>query len=147
MAKTNIHLLNGPNLNLLGSREPKIYGTTSLEEIENSCQQWAARNGVALTFRQTNSEGTLIEHIHMADAQANALIINPAAYSHSSVALFDALSAVSLPKIELHLSNPHTREAFRHRSYASPAVNGIICGFGPDGYILALTAALGLTGA
>jgi 3-dehydroquinate dehydratase II len=145
MTKTLFHILNGPNLNLLGQREPEIYGRETLDDIEQSCRKWAEERGVELTTRQTNSEGTLVDYIQNATEDASALIINPGAYTHTSIALHDALAACKIPKIELHLSNPHAREPFRHRSFASSVVNGIICGFGAHGYILALEAAFGLT--
>jgi 3-dehydroquinate dehydratase II len=145
MTKTLFHILNGPNLNLLGQREPEIYGRETLDDIEQSCRKWAEERGVELTTRQTNSEGTLVDYIQNATKDASALIINPGAYTHTSIALHDALAACKIPKIELHLSNPHAREPFRHRSFASSVVNGIICGFGAHGYILALEAAFGLT--
>ncbi len=145
MTKTLFHILNGPNLNLLGQREPEIYGHHSLDAIEASCQKWAENHDIALLARQTNSEGTLVDYIQNAAEDASALIINPGAYTHTSIALHDALAACKIPKIELHLSNPHAREPFRHRSFASSVVDGIICGFGAHGYILALEAAFGLT--
>ncbi len=145
MTKTLFYIVNGPNLNLLGQREPEIYGHETLAEIEQSCRDWAKKRDIALTTHQTNSEGTLVDHIQAAAKDADALIINPGAYTHTSIALHDALAACKIPKIELHLSNPHAREPFRHRSFASSVVNGVICGFGAHGYILALEAAYGLT--
>ena len=139
-----IHVLNGPNLNLLGQREPEIYGHTTLADIEARLKEVAAPHGVEVRLRQTNFEGGLVEHIHDARQEADGIIINPAAYTHSSVAVHDALRTFEGPVIELHLSNPHTREPFRHHSYVSPVATGIIAGFGARGYELALSAMLGL---
>ncbi len=138
---TAIHILNGPNLNLLGTREPEIYGTTTLKDIEAACQTQVSAAGGTLVFGQTNAEGELVSFIQRAGKEADALILNAAAYTHTSVAVHDALKAVSIYKLEVHLSNPHTREAFRHRSYVSPAVDGVIAGFGAMGYRLAIEAA------
>ena len=139
-----IYVLNGPNLNLLGVREPEIYGRDTLADIERRCVEAAARigNGATLVFRQTNHEGVLVDWIQEAREAASALIINPAAYGHTSVALHDALKTLSIPVIELHLSNPAAREAFRHHSYVSSAATGVIAGFGAAGYELAIQAAL-----
>jgi 3-dehydroquinate dehydratase-2 len=139
-----IYVLNGPNLNLLGVREPDIYGRETLADIEQRCVEAAARieNGAMLVFRQTNHEGVLVDWIQEAREAASALIINPAAYGHTSVALHDALKTLSIPVIELHLSNPAAREAFRHHSYVSSAATGVIAGFGAAGYELAIQAAL-----
>jgi 3-dehydroquinate dehydratase-2 len=139
-----VYLLNGPNLNLLGAREPEIYGTTTLAEIEALAKARAAALKLTIDFRQTNHEGALIDWIQEAGQKAAGLIVNPGAVTHTSVALHDALKAVAVPKIELHLSNPHSREPFRRTSYASPAVDAIISGLGPDGYALALDAIRGL---
>lgn len=139
-----IHVLNGPNLNLLGLREPEIYGHDTLADIE---ARLAARAGArAVVMRQTNHEGELVTLIQEARTQAAAVILNPAAYTHTSVAVHDALKMLTIPVIELHLSNPHAREAFRHHSYVSPVATGIIAGFGARGYELALDAALMLIG-
>jgi 3-dehydroquinate dehydratase-2 len=138
-----IHILNGPNLNLLGLREPEIYGHDTLADIEARCRDRADALGYGLVFAQTNSEGELVSLIQQARLSA-ALIINPAAYTHTSVAMLDALKMVEGPVIELHLSNPHTREPFRHTSFASPAAKGIVAGFGAMGYTMALDAAAGL---
>ncbi len=137
-----IHVLNGPNLNLLGVREPDIYGHDTLADIEQRCVK--AAGGALVVFRQTNHEGALVDWIQEARESADALIINPAAYSHTSVALHDALKTLSVPVIELHLSNPAAREAFRHHSYVSSAATGVIAGFGASGYELAVQAALTL---
>ncbi|WP_425984340.1 type II 3-dehydroquinate dehydratase [Brevundimonas sp. TWP1-2-1b1] len=141
MAETPvIHVLNGPNLNLLGVREPDIYGRDTLADIEQRCIK--AAGDVQIVFRQTNHEGVLVDWIQEAREGADALIINPAAYGHTSVALHDALKTLSIPVIELHLSNPAAREAFRHHSYVSSAATGVIAGFGAAGYELAVQAAL-----
>ena len=143
MAETPvIHVLNGPNLNLLGVREPHIYGRETLADIEQRCVK--AAGGAEIVFRQTNHEGMLIDWIQEARKSADALILNPAAYGHTSVALHDALKTLSIPVIELHLSNPAAREAFRHHSYVSSAATGVIAGFGANGYELAVQAALNL---
>lgn len=139
MAKP-IFVLNGPNLNLLGTREPEIYGTTTLADIEAMCATRANALGLSVDFRQSNSEGELVTWIQDARAQASAIIINAAAYTHTSIALADALSAADLPTVEVHLSNIYKREAFRHISYISPVALGLICGFGASGYMLALDA-------
>lgn len=140
MADPIIYILNGPNLNLLGAREPEVYGTATLQDIEAAAKTHAAALGLIVDFRQTNHEGTLVDWVQEAGVKADGLIVNPAAYTHTSIALHDALRAVAPPKIELHLSNVHAREPFRRLSYASPAVTGVICGFGASGYLLALDA-------
>lgn len=139
-----IYVLNGPNLNLLGTREPEIYGRTTLADIESRCAELLAGTGHPLVFRQSNHEGQLIDWIHEARTQGCVLIINPAGYGHTSVALLDALKTLSIPVIECHLSNPHTREGFRHHSYVSLVAKGIVAGFGSIGYELAISAALAL---
>ena len=136
-----IYVLNGPNLNLLGAREPEIYGRDTLADIEQRCVT-AAAGEAQIVFRQTNHEGVLVDWIQEARESAQALIINPAAYGHTSVALHDALKTLSIPVIELHLSNPAAREAFRHHSYVSSVATGVIAGFGAVGYELAVQAAL-----
>ena len=141
MAKTPVILiLNGPNLNLLGTRQPEIYGRASLADIEKSCRRRAGELGLGLEFRQSNHEGELIDWIQQARGKMAGIVINPAGYSHSSVALLDALVACELPVIEVHLSNIFKREAFRHHSFVSEAARGVICGLGPRGYLLALDA-------
>lgn len=140
MAGETVYILNGPNLNLLGTREPEIYGRASLSDIEKAAEAKAGALGLKIAFRQSNHEGVLIDWVHEAISNAAGLIINPGAYTHTSVALHDALKAVNAPKIELHLSNVHAREAFRRHSYISPAVDAVICGLGADGYVLALDA-------
>lgn len=138
MAK-NILLLNGPNLNLLGSREPQIYGTTTLHEIEQAAIAQALAAGAQLACLQSNHEGVLIDRIHAAKQQkVNAIVINPGGLSHTSVILRDALAGVGIPFIEVHISNVHQREAFRHHSFLSEIAQGLICGLGVDGYRLAL---------
>jgi 3-dehydroquinate dehydratase II len=139
-----IYVLNGPNLNLLGVREPEIYGHTRLEDIQARCEAIASAQGVSLIFRQTNHEGTLIDWVQEAREAASVLIINPAGFGHTSVALLDALKALTVPIIECHLSNPHAREAFRHHSYVSLAAKAIIAGLGALGYEVAMDAALRL---
>ncbi|MCZ0810968.1 MAG: type II 3-dehydroquinate dehydratase [Pseudomonadota bacterium] len=137
---TSILILNGPNLNLLGQRQPDVYGTTTLADIEKLCRDKARDLGVAMDFRQDNSEGALIDAIHAARGAHAGIILNAGAYTHTSIALMDALFSVELPAIELHLSNIHARESFRHESYIARAAIGVICGFGAKGYELALDA-------
>ncbi len=133
-----IYILNGPNLNLLGTREPETYGHATLAQIEASCRDRAKMRGFAIDFRQSNIEGEIISAIHEAQHKAKGIILNAGAYTHTSVALHDALKAVGLPAIEVHLSNVFKREPFRHHSYISPASHGVICGFGPMSYELAI---------
>ncbi len=134
-----ILVLHGPNLNLLGTREPQIYGAATLSEINRSLARRAEAAGIALEAFQSNHEGALIECIHAAREQGiRAIIINPAAFTHTSVALRDALAAVAIPFVEVHLSNVHAREPFRHHSYFSDLAIGVICGLGHQGYLLAL---------
>ncbi|MEQ1930719.1 MAG: type II 3-dehydroquinate dehydratase [Parvularculaceae bacterium] len=135
-----VFVLNGPNLNLLGTREPEIYGTATLVEIEAAARTHGAAAGLEVEFRQTNHEGVLIDWVQEAGQKGAAIIINPGAYTHTSIALHDALKTVHTPKIELHLSNVHAREPFRRTSFVSPAVDAVIAGFGADGYRLALDA-------
>ena len=146
MTDKPIHILNGPNLNMLGEREPHIYGAETLAELEARSREEAAAHGREVVFHQTNHEGELVGWIQEARTGACGLIINPAAYTHTSVAMLDALKMLEIPVIELHLSNPHSREAFRHKSFASPAATAIIAGFGADGYVLAVGALAGLLG-
>ena len=140
MAGATILVINGPNLNLLGVREPATYGRDTLADIEEACMERAAVLGLALDFRQSNHEGQLVEWIQEARENADGIIINPAGYTTTSVALLDALKAVELPVIEVHISNIHRREAFRHNSLISQAATGVICGLGAQGYLLALEA-------
>jgi 3-dehydroquinate dehydratase-2 len=135
-------VLNGPNLNLLGTREPDVYGRDTLADVEALCR--AAADGAEVVFRQSNDEGRLIDWLHEAADKADAVVFNPAAYSHTSVALHDAIKALSIPVVECHLSNPAAREAFRHHSYVSPVAAGVVSGFGPFSYDLAVRAALRL---
>jgi 3-dehydroquinate dehydratase II len=139
-----IFILNGPNLNMLGTREPDIYGADTLQSIKDRCEASARRLGLAIDFRQTNIEGELISWVQEARMKASAIIINGAAYTHTSVALHDALKAAGAPTIEVHLSNVYKREPFRHHSYISPVADGVICGFGAQSYELALEAAAAL---
>lgn len=137
-----ILVLHGPNLNLLGSREPEVYGATTLAEIDSRLQALAENAGHQLHSHQFNAEHSMLERIHQARGQVDFIIINPAAFTHTSVALRDAISAVGIPFIEVHLSNVHAREPFRQQSYFSDIARGVICGLGPQGYELALQAAL-----
>ena len=140
---TTVVVLNGPNLNLLGTRKPEVYGTTTLADVEELCRQEAGKLGLEVTFRQSNHEGQLIDWIHEAGAEVKAgtcigAVFNPGAFTHTSVALHDAIEAASLPVVELHISNVHKREEFRHHSYISPVASGIVVGFGVQGYVLAI---------
>ncbi len=135
-----IMVLHGPNLDLLGKREPEIYGRTTLEEINASLERLAADLGVILSIHQSNHEGDLIDLIHEAAQQCKGILINPAALSHYSIGLHDALKAVGLPVVEVHLSNIFARESFRSKSVVSPAVNGMISGFGKESYLMGLRA-------
>ncbi len=139
MTKT-IFILNGPNLNLLGTREPEIYGADTLDDIRSACAAKGKSLGFEVAFHQTNDEGELVSLVQKAAQSGAGLILNAAAYTHTSIALMDALKACDIPAIEVHLSNIFTREGFRHHSYVSPAVTGMICGLGGHGYILALDA-------
>jgi 3-dehydroquinate dehydratase-2 len=134
--------LNGPNLNLLGTREPDVYGRLTLADIEASVRQYAAQLKVTVDFRQSNQEGELVGWIQEAKGKFDVIVINAAAYTHTSVALRDAISAVGVPTIEIHLSNVHAREEFRHNSVIAPVCRGQICGFGAKSYILGLEAAI-----
>jgi 3-dehydroquinate dehydratase-2 len=138
--KPLIYVLNGPNLNMLGLRQPEIYGRDTLADVEKLCQAAAARLGLAISFRQSNFEGELVTWIQEARSKAAGIVLNAGAYTHTSVAILDALNAAETPCVEVHLSNIHRREEFRHHSYVSLAAKGMICGFGPKGYVLALEA-------
>lgn len=140
MPAPRVLILNGPNLNLLGTREPDIYGRTTLADIDEACLKKATSLGLSATCRQSNHEGELVGWIQQARDEQSAIVINAGAYTHTSVALLDALLACGLPVIEVHLSNIFRRESFRHHSYISQAANGVICGFGKTGYLLALEA-------
>jgi 3-dehydroquinate dehydratase-2 len=139
-----IYVLSGPNLNLLGSREPHIYGTTTLDDIRVACEARAAALGRTLVFRQSNHEGELVDWIQEARLEASALILNPAGYGHTSIAILDALKTLEVPIVECHLSNPAAREAFRRKTYVSLAATGVVSGFGAKSYELAVEAACGL---
>jgi 3-dehydroquinate dehydratase-2 len=139
-----IYVLNGPNLNLLGTREPEIYGRETLEDVRRRCEARAASLGRELVFRQSNHEGELIDWIQEAREKACAIVINPAGYGHTSIAILDALKAAELPVVECHLSNPAAREDFRRHTYVSLAAAGVVSGFGAASYELAVEAAAGL---
>ena len=147
MAKT-VYVLNGPNLNLLGTREPHIYGRSTLADVEKLCRTTAERHGFALVFRQSNHEGQIIDWINEARAEkAAGLLINPAGHTTTSVAILDALLAMEAPVVEVHISNIHAREEFRHQSYVSRAARAVICGFGVEGYALAIVGLATIIGA
>jgi 3-dehydroquinate dehydratase II len=137
-----ILFLNGPNLNLLGQREPEIYGHATLADVEGKVRERAAKMNLEIDFRQSNLEGELVAWIQQAKGKFDAIVLNAAAYTHTSIALRDAISAVGVPSIEIHLSNVHAREEFRHKSLIVPVCCGQICGFGPVSYVLALEAAV-----
>jgi 3-dehydroquinate dehydratase-2 len=139
-----IYVLNGPNLNLLGVREPHIYGTTTLDQVKALCEARGTALGFDIVFRQSNHEGQLIDWVQEARESACALILNPAAYGHTSIALFDALKSLEAPIVECHLSNPAARETFRHKSYVSLVARGVVAGFGAASYELAIEAAVRL---
>lgn len=141
-----ILFLNGPNLNLLGRREPQVYGRTTLDEIEAAVRDRAGKAGVEIEFHQTNSEAQLIDWVQRAPGQADAIVLNAAAFTHTSIALRDAISAAGVPTIEIHLSNIHAREEFRHRSVIAAVCRGQISGFGMQSYLLGLEAAVNLKG-
>ena len=133
-----VYVLNGPNLNLLGKRQPHIYGHETLADVESSCRSLAAELNLALRFHQSNREYEIIDWIHEARETAGGIVINPAAFTHTSVAILDALNAFDAPVIEIHISNVHKREEFRHHSYVSGRADAVIAGFGTQGYLLAL---------
>jgi 3-dehydroquinate dehydratase-2 len=136
-----IFILNGPNLNMLGKREPGIYGAMTLDAIAEECRTFGQTLSFSVDFRQSNHEGVLVDWLHEANDNAAAVLLNPGAYGHTSIALHDAIRAIKTPVIELHLSNIHAREEFRHKTWTAPAVKGVICGFGASSYTLALQAA------
>lgn len=139
-----IYVLSGPNLNLLGVREPEIYGRDTLADIRGRCESRARSKGLTVVFRQTNHEGELIDWVQEAREKGCALVINPAGYGHTSVALLDALKTLTIPIVECHLSNPAAREDFRHKTYVSLVATGVVSGFGPASYELAVEAAAGV---
>lgn len=143
MAKP-IYVLNGPNLNLLGTREPHIYGTTTLDDVRLACEARAAALGHTVVFKQSNHEGELVDWVQEARTEACALVINPAGYGHTSIALLDSLKTLAIPVVECHLSNPAAREEFRRSTYVSLAATGVVSGFGAASYDLAIEAAAGL---
>ncbi|MEJ2374178.1 MAG: type II 3-dehydroquinate dehydratase [Pseudolabrys sp.] len=143
-----IYVLNGPNMNLLGTREPEKYGRATLADVETLCRETAARFGLDIVFRQSNHEGELVDSIQEAQTQGAAgIVINPAGYTTTSIAILDALLAVAMPVIECHVTNIHARESFRQNSYVSKAAKAVIAGFGIDGYALAITGLARLAGA
>ena len=147
MANT-IYVINGPNLNSLGTREPEKYGSSTLADVEKLCRDTAARFGLAVEFRQSNHEGVIVDWFHEAKAKGAAgVVINPAGYTTTSIAILDAIYAVGLPTVECHITNIHAREAFRHNSYVSKAARAVLCGFGVQGYALAITGLAAMVGA
>ncbi len=139
---STIHVLNGPNLNRLGMREPGLYGSATLADIESQCRERGASRGFEIAFRQSNHEGELVTWLHEA-ADSAGVVLNAGAYTHTSIALHDAIRSIPAPVIEVHLSNVFAREAFRHHSTISPVAKGVICGFGPESYLLAIDAIAG----
>lgn len=142
-----VYILNGPNLNLLGQRQPEVYGHETLADVAGACAALAASLGLAVRFHQSNHEGLIIDWIHEARNEGAGIIINPGAFTHTSVAILDALNAFDGPVLEVHISNVHRREAFRHHSYVSLRAEGVIAGFGTEGYLLALRRMATLLGA
>lgn len=141
----SVYVLNGPNLNALGKREPGIYGGKTLADIEADCIACGKDLGLDVDFRQTNHEGVLVDWLHEAGENAVGVALNPGAYGHTSIAMHDAIRAIGVPVVELHLSNIHAREEFRHKTMIAPVAKGVICGFGPYSYILALHALANVT--
>ncbi|WP_344882716.1 type II 3-dehydroquinate dehydratase [Zhihengliuella alba] len=139
MRALKILILNGPNLNLLGTREPAVYGHQTLQDVESLCREEAARHGLQVEFVQSNHEGDLIDALHRARLEADGVVFNPGAYTHTSIALADAVSGIERPVIEVHLSNVHAREAFRHHSFISPVAASVIIGAGVNGYRLGIS--------
>ena len=133
-------IINGPNLNLLGNREKNIYGNKTLDEIKNNCIAEGEKNNIKIIFFQSNNEGEIIDRIHKTVSECDGIIINPAAFTHSSIAILDSLKAINKPKIEIHLSNIYSREEYRKKSITSEGVDGLICGFGENSYILGIEA-------
>jgi 3-dehydroquinate dehydratase II len=147
MADKTIYVLNGPNLNLLGTREPEKYGHTTLADVERLCREAAKRFGLGVEFRQSNHEGTLVDWIQEAREKAVGIVLNPAGYTTTSVAILDAILAAGVPVVEVHITNIHAREEFRHHSYISKAARAVICGFGVTGYTLAISGLAAMVGA
>lgn len=135
-----IYIVNGPNLNLLGTREPEVYGRTTLPQIEKLCAEQAGRHGLSIVFRQSNREGEIVDHLQEARTGGCAVIINPAGYGHTSIAILDSIQMLKIPVIEVHLSNIHKREPYRHNSYVSKGATGIVMGLGAQGYLRAVDA-------
>ena len=146
MAST-IYVLNGPNMNLLGVREPEKYGRTTLAEVEALCRKTASRFGLEVVFRQSNHEGQIVDWIQEAREKAAGIVINPAGYTTTSIAILDAILAAGIPVIECHITNIHQRESFRHNSYVSKAARAVLAGFGTDSYVLAIIGLAGMIGA
>jgi 3-dehydroquinate dehydratase II len=147
MAKT-VYVLNGPNLNLLGTREPKTYGRSTLKDVEKLCREASRRHDLEVKFKQSNHEGEIVDSIHAASAEGAAgIVINAGAYTHTSVAIRDAIAAIEVPVIEVHISNVFARESFRHHSHIAPVAKASLCGFGVDGYALAIDGLAALIGA
>jgi len=144
---STIYVLNGPNMNLLGVREPEKYGRATLAEVEALCRKTAARFGLEVVFRQSNSEGQIVDWIQEAREKAAGIVINPAGYTTTSIAILDAILAAGIPVIECHLTNIHQRESFRHNSYVSKGARAVAAGFGVDSYVLAITGLAGMIGA
>jgi 3-dehydroquinate dehydratase II len=143
-----IYVLNGPNLNSLGTREPEKYGSATLADVETLCRETAARFGLTVEFRQSNHEGVIVDWFHEAKAKGAAgIVINPAGYTTTSIAFLDAILATGLPTVECHITNIHARESFRHNSYVSKAARAVLCGFGVQGYALAITGLAAMIGA
>jgi len=142
-----IYVLNGPNLNLLGTREPEKYGHSTLADVEELCRETAKRFGLGVEFRQSNHEGTLVDWIQEAREKAAGVVLNPAGYTTTSVAILDAILAAGIPVIEVHITNIHARESFRHDSYVSKVARAVVCGFGVTGYTLAISGLAALIGA
>jgi 3-dehydroquinate dehydratase II len=146
-ANKTIYVLNGPNLNLLGTREPEKYGRATLADVERLCRDAARRFGLAVEFRQSNHEGAIVDWIQEAREKAAGIVLNPAGFTTTSVAILDAILAVQIPVIEVHITNIHARESFRHDSYVSRVARAVICGFGVDGYRLAISGLAAMVGA